>query len=170
VSEPIRTSELEIALDYGQIYLYDAGAGIDFPSNVVLDALNEALQSRRYVGVAGGVIDLLSPVQFNVNAPMRLELWAGEPSDDHANWDHVVDIDMDAPTGQLRFEASGGWEPIAAQVPPGLYRARLAGRGYNYSNPQGGGLDGYRLQLWPRTTDADPTLVKLWSGWATLNL
>jgi hypothetical protein len=26
---------------------------------------------------------------------MRLELWPGEPSDDQANWDHVVDIDMD---------------------------------------------------------------------------
>jgi hypothetical protein len=29
-------------------------------------------------------------------------------------------------------------------------------------NPQGGGLDGYRLQLWPREVDKVPVLRKAW--------
>jgi hypothetical protein len=111
------TTELEIALDYGQVYIYDAGAGIDFTGNVMLDALDDAWESARYVGVAGGLIDLLSPVQYKFTAPMRLEVWPGEPSDDQANWDHVVDIDLDAPTGQLRFEASGGGNPSPRKSP-----------------------------------------------------
>jgi hypothetical protein len=45
---------------------------------------------------------------------------------------------------------------------------RIAGRGWQHTNPQGGGLDTYRVQLWPRESDSEPVLVKAWPGWAKL--
>jgi hypothetical protein len=132
-----------------------------------MDALDDAHNSGRYVGVAGQLIDFTMPIQYNFTAPMRVEIWASEADDDSANWDHLVDADLDLPTGKLCFVASGGGEPISCDVPPGRYRARLAGRGWDVSNPQGG-LDDYRVQLWPRASDAEPELVKAWAGWAKL--
>jgi hypothetical protein len=110
-----------------------------------------------------------TPVQFNYDAPLRVEAWDAEPPADTDNWDHVVDIDLDAPTGHLMFRESGPAEdPERCDVPPGLYRARIAGRGWDVTNMQGGGLDDYRVQLWPRSGDAEPVLLKAWPGWARL--
>jgi hypothetical protein len=169
MTTPTRLIELEISIDYGQVYVYDQGAGIDFAGEAVMDALDDAQNSGRYVGVAGQLVDFTAPIQFNFTAPMHVEVWAAEPADDDsANWDHIVDVDLDLPTGKLTFEASGGGQPISCDVPPGSYRARLAGRGWDMTSPQGGGLDDYRVQLWPRQSAAEPTLVKAWPGWAKL--
>lgn len=52
-------------------------------------------------------------------------------------------------------------------VPPGTYRARVSGREYadGDENAQGGGRDGYRLQLWPRADAGAPVVRKRWAGW-----
>jgi hypothetical protein len=168
MGEPSQRIELEIAIDYGQVYILDLSAEEDLGSDAALDSLDDAHKSGRYVGVAGRIVDFTMPVQYNFTAPMRVEIWTAEPADDSANWDHLVDVDLDLPTGKLCFEASGGGEPITCEVPAGPYRARVAGRGWDLTNPQGGGLDDYRVQLWSRAGDTKPELRKLWPGWAKL--
>lgn len=165
MGEPSQRVELEIAIDYGQVYILDQSAVDDLGTDAVMDALDDANNSGRYVGVAGRIVDFTVPIQYNFTAPMHVELWPEEPADDSANWDHLVDVDLDLPTGKLHFEASGGGEPITCDVPAGSYRARLGGRGWDLSNPQGGGLDDYRVQLWARASDTAPGVVKSWPGW-----
>jgi hypothetical protein len=168
MTDATQTIELEIAIDYGQVYVLDLSAEDGLGTEAVMDALDDAQNSGRYVGTAGPIIDFTTPVQYNFTAPMHVEVWANEPADDSANWDHVVDVDINLPTGKLCFVASGGGEPITCDVPAGSYRARLGGRGWDLTSPQGGGLDDYRVQLWPRVGDSEPTLQKLWPGWAKL--
>ena len=62
--------ELSFAYDYGQLYLYDAAAAesVDF-----LAALDDSVRTGLSVGVAGALVDLLLPLQWNLSAPLLLE-------------------------------------------------------------------------------------------------
>ena len=172
---PEQVIELTIDIDYGQVYIYGVPPWEHpdpepDPSTCLERALDDAYSSGRRLGVDSGLIDLLSPAKMHFDAPMRLELWGQAPDDDCASWDQVVDVDLDLPTGEIRFQRSGDTVVGArADVPPGRYRARIAGRGYDEvqaSDAVECGADSYRIQLWPRTADSEPELVKAWNSWA----
>ena len=122
--------ELEVAADYGQIYIYDPETQLaeghvteeDYPP---LQALDDAHDSRRFVGCASGLIDVCTPSQYNWSAPMRLEVGEEPPRPDAERWDHVVEVALPVRSGTLVFEASGGGKLIETQIPPGNYRALL---------------------------------------------
>jgi hypothetical protein len=162
--------DLEVDISYGQVYLYGVAPWANDPSNdAVLRALDDAHASGRFIGIADGIVDFVSPVQYHFGAPLRLEIWPAEPAADDADWDHVVDVDIDLPMGELHFEGSGGREPLIQQVPNGNYRGRLSGRGYEQAVADAAeGMDRYRVQLWPRSADAPPDLRKCWDGWQDL--
>lgn len=167
MNTPITAKDLQVKINHGQLYIYGVPPWAeDLGNDAVLRALDNARESGRYVGVADGLIDLLTPVQWNFDAPMRVEVWSQQPPEDDA-WDHVVDVDLDLPDGVLHFEGSGGMAPIECGVNPGAYRARVAGRGYD-EVPEAEGLDSYRIQLWTRDDSQPPELRKLWSGWERL--
>lgn len=97
---------------------------------------------------------------------MLLEVWASEPPDDPAAWQHEVDVDLILPSGDLCVSTSE--EPLIAceTVPPGRYRARLSAR--NLESARDGWFDGKdrkRMRLWPSAEDAPPELRKAWAGW-----
>jgi hypothetical protein len=167
MTQPITTTDLEVEINYSQVYIYSLPPWTDDPEghNAVLRALDDAHSSGRFVGVSEGLIDFLTTAEWNFNAPMRVETWAVEPPDDDQDWDHVVDVDLDVPNGRLMFEGSGGREPITCEVSPGSYRARLSGRGYAEAKEGVQGMDSYRVRLWPRASDHSPTLRKRWPGW-----
>lgn len=166
---PTFSADLHVAADYGQIYIYSEATEVGSQNdegNPYLDALDDAVDSGRFVGTAGGLVDLLTPGQWNFNTPMRVEVWAAEPPADTDDWSHEVDVDLDVPDGRLFFEASGGGTPIPVDLPEGRYRARVSGSGYTTLGAAGAeGDDYYRLRLWPRVTDTDPELRKFWPGW-----
>ncbi|MDX8053488.1 hypothetical protein SK571_29305 [Lentzea sp. BCCO 10_0798] len=166
MTQPTTTLDLEVEFSHSQVYIYSVAPWESDPEghNAVLRALDDAHTSRRFVGVSEGLIDFLTAAEWNFNAPMRVETWAVEPTDDGENWDHVVDVDLDVHNGRLMFEGSGGRPPIPCEVPSGSYRIRLAGRGYTQAQEGVEGMDAYRLQLWPRKGDEPPTLRKRWPG------
>jgi hypothetical protein len=166
MTSPNTTIDVEVQIDHGQVYVY--GVAPDPESEAVLKALDDAHQTRRFVGVADGLVDVLTPVQWNLNAPMRIEVWETEPPNDDDNWDQVVDVDLDVPDGRLYFEASGGWNPLTFDVPTGRYRARVSSRGYTEAREGAEGLDSYRFRLWPREQEAAPQLRKAWPGWDSM--
>lgn len=169
MTEPTTTTNLEVEINYGQLYVYSAEPWADDPEghNAVLRALDDAYDSGRFVGVSEGLIDFLSAVQWNFHAPMSVEVWDVEPPADEQNWDHVADVDLDVADGSLKFEGSGGRPPIECTVPSGHYRVRLAGRGYNEARAGIEGMDSYRVQLWQRERTSPPGLRKCWPGWLT---
>lgn len=170
MNQPTLTINLDVEIDYGQLYIYSQPPDDSDPdpdNHAVLRAFNDAWGTHRFVGVADGLIDLVTPVQWNFHAPMRVEVWPTEPPSDEDNWDHVVDVDFDVTNDQVIFEGSGGRPPIRSDepVPSGTYRARISGRGYTEAETGAEGMDSYRLQLWPRTGSAAPQLRKSWPGW-----
>ncbi|MGH3568263.1 MAG: hypothetical protein ACRDRH_19995 [Pseudonocardia sp.] len=171
--QPSQVTDLEIDIDYGQVYLYGEspwrpGEEDDPGNTAVLRALDDANAGNRRVGTADGVVDVISAVQWHWNAPMRVEVWEEEPPLDLSDFDDVVDVDIDLASGVLHFQASGGSEEIArCEVPAGRYRARIGGRGYDEATAGGaveGGPDSYRVQLWARRAEAEPAVRKKWSG------
>jgi hypothetical protein len=164
----IADRDLIVRADYGQIYIEtsaneDDGWPDDDPYT---GALDDALDSGRFVGVRLGLIDLMTPGQWNWNTPVRIEIWSGEPSEDLHAWDHEVDADLDVPDGWISFAASGGGTPQRTDIPPGTYRVRISGRGFTALGRAGAeGDDSYRLRLWLTDHAADPQLRKRWPGW-----
>jgi hypothetical protein len=169
-SAPKRASlvqELHIQSDYGQIYIYDAQPQEDVDwsvdDNPFVRAMDDGFDSRRFVGYDSGIVDVLTPSQYNWNAPMRIEVSEAPPPLDLDAWDHVVEVPLPVPSGTLCFEASGGGIPIETQIPAGTYRARLSGRGYVARAGEIEGHESYRLQLWP-ADETKPVLLKYWDG------
>lgn len=163
--------ELHVASDYGQIYIYDPASQQDESADVtdeesspIFRAMEDASESRRFVGYAKGLVDVLTPSQYNWKAPMRVEVGDAPPPLDTDEWDHVVEVPLPVPSGTLCFEASGGGQAIETQVPAGTYRARLSGRGYVAGVGEIEGHESYRLQLWP-APETEPLLIKYWSGY-----
>src|SRR3954470_2546504 len=98
--------ELQIEADYGQIYIYDPATQLPAHDATEDDdplqrALEEGNESRRFVGYAGGLIDVLTPSRFNWKAPMRIEVSHAPPESDVESWDHVVELPLPVPSGRL---------------------------------------------------------------------
>lgn len=170
--EMLSAQDLIVQADYGQILIFSFGGenededGYDHIGHL-RGAANDASESGRFVGVRPGFIDLLTPGQYNMETPMRLEIWSAEPPDDRGDWDHEVDADFDVPDGRINFTASGGsGSAVSADIPVGRYRVRISGRGFTeLGNAGSNGDDSYRLRLWPRGERQDPALRKRWPGW-----
>src|SRR5256885_9486063 len=127
--------ELEVQSDYGQIYIYDAetqasGENETEDDNPLMRALDDASNSRRFVGYDNGLVDVLTPSQYNWKAPMHIVVSDDPPPLEVHGWDHVVEVPLPVPSGRLAFEASRGGAPIETPVPPNTYRARIPRRGY----------------------------------------
>src|SRR5919199_1503712 len=76
---PRLVRELEVQSDYGQIYIYDPATQADVDPATEEDdplfrAMDDATESRRFVGYDSGLVDLIAPSQYNWHAPMRVEV------------------------------------------------------------------------------------------------
>ena len=166
--EPL-VRELEIEADYGQIYIYDPATQLPDQDATEDDdplqrAMEDGYESGRFVGHAGGLIDVITPSQYNWKATMRIEVSQSPPDSDAESWDHVVELPLPVPSGRLLFQASGGAAPIETKIPTGNYRARFSGRGYVAGAGEIEGHETYRLQLW-LSEETEPRLVRYWAGY-----
>jgi hypothetical protein len=168
----VLAQDLTIASDYGQFYLFDnaavlADSSTGFDDSPEALSLDDAVQSGRFVGRWGAsYLNVLTPGQWNFELPLRLELHDAEPGADLDVWQHVVDVDLDLPTGRVLMVASGGGMPHVTTLPTGHYRTRVAGRGFTELGAAGAdGDDVWRVQLWPRVADAEPQVRRRWPGW-----
>jgi hypothetical protein len=161
--------ELSFAYDYGQLYLYDAAAAesVDF-----LAALDDSVRTGLSVGVAGALVDLLLPLQWNFSAPLLLETCESEPQLDLDDWEHTVEFALQLPSGRLLLEASGGSGRLEIELPPAMCRARWSGRGFPPPGdyvPGESSEDQYRLQLWIDGSKEAPRELKRWPGYDVLS-
>lgn len=155
--------ELTVPIGYSQILIFgDEEADPD----CLEVALEDGYDSGRYVGVAPGVIDLITPGQWNSGVPVRIEVWPGEPEADTERWQHEVDVDLDVPCGKLVLMPGGDTSEYVQEIPAGSYRVRISGAGFTELGDGGAdGDDHYRIRLWPRTAVAEPELRRYWAGW-----
>jgi hypothetical protein len=163
---PKDVQQLTIQSDYGQIYITDAEGLVEPQTendNSLMRSLDDASESRRFVGF-DRMINVLTPSQYNWEAPLTLEVWDRQPPVELERWDHVVEGPFPAPSGTIYFEASGGGKPIEVRIPPGTYRARVSGAGFVAGVGEIEGHERWRLQLWP-AAKSKPELLKNWAGW-----
>lgn len=166
--ETPHVQQLTVEADFSQIYVYDRDelpedAGVQTEDdNSLLRALEDAYDSRRFVGYDGGVVDIVTPSQYNPGVAVSLEILDAAPPLDLDGWDHIVEVPLPAPSGTIVFEASGGGRPIEAEIPPAVYRARISGRGFRTETFEG--AESFRLQLWPSPKE-EPKLLKYWPGY-----
>ena len=78
---------------------------------------------------------------------------------------------LQLPSGRLLLEGSGGSGQLEIGLPPGVYHARWAGRGFPPLGeyvPGESAEDAYRLQLWTAESDQPSRELKRWPGYDVL--
>jgi hypothetical protein len=103
---PAWTTEIEIAYDFGHLYVLDAaGHWSDSPTR----------------------IDLRMPRAGEFGVPVRIEGYGAKPALDLARWDHVAEFSLRVETDTLVF-ASGTVGAVKVGIANGAYRARWSAR------------------------------------------
>lgn len=107
---PAWTTEIEIAYDFGHLYVLDgAGHWSDAPSRV----------------------DLRMPHVGEFGVPLSIEGFGAKPALELAGWDHVAEFSLQVTSGVLAF-ASGGVGSVRVGIADGAYRARWSARAGEY--------------------------------------
>ena len=103
---PAWTDEIEIAYDFGHLYVLDgAGHWSDTPARV----------------------DLRMPHVGEFGVPVAIEGYNAKPALDLAAWDHVAEFSLRVVSDSLAF-ASGGVGAVRVGIANGAYRARWSAR------------------------------------------
>jgi len=107
---PAWTTELEIAYDFGHLYVHDGAAHwSDTPARV----------------------DLRMPQVGEFGVPVRIEGYGAKPAPDLARWEHVTEFSLRVESEALAF-ASGTTGAARVGIANGAYRARWSARDGEY--------------------------------------
>ena len=133
----------ELFADYFQFYLQDEQAEANHAEAWTDEAVENLL------GTAPGIV-CVGTVR-NMDVPVTIEVCDTEPVLDLAPWDHVMECDIDIPSGRLVVAGCTESFPDAARITlePGCYRARiLYGALDSLSEDRLDGDDHYHVLLW----------------------
>jgi hypothetical protein len=148
--EPDSIRDFQVAMDYGQFYLYVAEPAEGESGEDLM--LNGAVEPD---GVAQSPAAVLveSPHQNNFDMSLRVEVWADRPDDDLHEWEEALEASLVIGGYGLRY-SSPTLDIVDLEVPPGTYRALVTGRGFVAVGWPGSTTPGdrWRIRLWP---DAD---------------
>ena len=79
MNTPVLVRDLAVSSDYGQLYVGDYEGADSSPQteedNSLLRSLDDAQESRRFVGYDAGMLNILTPSQYYWEAPLRLEVF-----------------------------------------------------------------------------------------------
>jgi hypothetical protein len=135
--------DLSLFADYRQTYLQDEAAEGDLSEAWTPQANADG------VAIAPGTVGIGTARTARV--PVVLELFPADPGYDPADWDHIVECDLDCATGTLVIAGCTDYFPDALRVkaPRGNLRVRLLFAGLNTISADGlEGGDSYHVHLW----------------------
>ena len=130
--------------DYFQFYLQDEDTKGDLSTAWTEEAVSILL------ALAPGTIGV--GTVRNRFVPVTVEVVDEPPVVHLADWDHVVECDIDVPSGRMVVAGCTEYFPDAARlvVKPGSYRARISyGDLDRLSEDRSEGEDHYHVVLWP---------------------
>ena len=130
---------LRLFADYRQFYLRDEAADGDLSESWTEEA------TARLLALAPGTVGVGTARADEVDT--AVEVHEAEPPVELAEWDHVAECGIDAPTGRIVVAGCTDYFPDAARidVEPGRYRVRVCGVGLEATEAD----DRYLIQLWP---------------------
>jgi hypothetical protein len=153
--------EFELFPDYYQFYLQD-----EQTTDGLADAWTDQA-SEDLFAIALGTIGI-STVSHMYDVPVTAEIHTSAPDDDLDRWDHIIECNIDIPSGKIVVAGCTDYFPDAARisVEPGMYQVRVfygelaSSRGrdqYKPDSPKGN--DQYKVVLWPGES-IDPKVIK----------
>ena len=149
-------AELTLPPRTSSVFLFDERL---WPTEAWAPAARDAVESGRWAGSGAGVVTAILPGPARAPLPTTFQLAAEEPPLQRAD-DHVVDLDLLIEEA-LVVAGTGAVAADVIDVPPGAYRARVAGQGYRVAR----GASRLRIELWPRRRAAPPRVRRAWRGW-----
>jgi len=151
---PRHRCRLDVFADYHQFYLWDPDLSDRQPPPTWTD---EDVTNR--AKAAGGAV-VICPVR-NMNVPVELGIWDGEPALDTVQWQHIVEAPL-VSTGMIELHECTGGALAAFSVEAGDFTVRALYRGLDTLSEDGlAGGDHYEVQIWRARCPA-LTVVKRW--------
>ena len=133
---------------YHQIYLLDETESPPYPEQI-----DDADLDRRIK-----VIPFLLAIYTTSDEELEfdIKITPAQDGDDELRWDHIVEAPLAIPSGKLIIATPESYLPDAPRVTvaPGIYCARVAGRGLNAN-----GREQYLVSLSPVASDS-VTIIK----------
>jgi hypothetical protein len=152
---PLATTSLVACMDFGQFSLDSGMLEADYS-----DVVDRALYGDG-ISQDDGIVVVISPHQYNSEMPVEVQLWAGPPPDDLADWQQVTLAGLEVQDNGFWIRSVSGISEPFCPVPDGRYAVRISGR--NFFGPgwaeSDGSSDSWRIQLWP--VDVLPSPVRL---------
>ncbi|MFI6944316.1 hypothetical protein ACIBI4_34100 [Streptomyces sp. NPDC050418] len=156
------TTELTLFADYHQIHVSDADSDGDLGDAWTEQAVTD------HLAVAQDALGIGTTV--NVNVLVSVDLLSGEPADDSAGFDHVVEAGLHVSRGRLTVMGCTDYGPDAAsfEVHPGWNRVRVSQS--NLARAAEADIDSdlspetmerVRVQVWP-SAEAPLRVIKRW--------
>lgn len=145
----------EVFADYFQVWLEDEQAPLIPKDFWTAEAL------ERHVALAPGVVEFGTARNFTV--PLDVVVSGAAPELNLDQWDRVVEVSLDVPTGILVVMGCTEYVPKAERmrIQSGTYRVRVCAAGLDRVSPNRlEGEDQYRAELWPAPM-AEPAVIKL---------
>ncbi|MFF0008717.1 hypothetical protein ACFYQT_35505 [Streptomyces tibetensis] len=156
------TTELTLFADYFQIHVTDADSDGD---------LSDAWTDRAFADHLAVARDALGiGTAVNVHVSVTVVVLPQEPSDDCAEFDHVVEAGLEVPSGRLMVLGCTDYAPDAAtfEVPPGWNRVRVsrsnltrAAQADIESGKSHETMEKVRIQVWPAPR-SPAKIIKRW--------
>lgn len=145
------STELTLFADYFQIHVADADSDGDLSDAWTDQAVAD------HLAVAPDALGIGTSV--NVDVSVTVDVLAQEPSDDSAEFDHVVEAGLIVSAGRLRILGCTDYGPEAAtfEVPPGGNRVRVSRR--NLARATQADVDSHKT---PETTEK--VRIQVWSN------
>lgn len=138
-SRLVQGTDLAMVMDHGQFYVHGGGA------DSVYDLVEAALQGEKWASNGRSIV-VITPVEYNFDMPVRVEVWDGPPPTDLADWTMHNTTELQVSSNTLQLESTSG-EPRATAVPNGHYLVEVAGRRFP-SSLSTKKSEQWRIRLW----------------------
>jgi hypothetical protein len=151
----LQRKECEIFADYFQFYLWDKGMEPVAPT----DYTNEDTM-RNLIKTAPHVVAILP--RRNMTVKTVVEIHDVEPPLSPQSWDHIAEVSLHLPTGELEVHECTGGPVTEFRMTGGWYRVRAHYGGFDTIDESGlEGDDHYLVVLWP-APEGQLQIIRQW--------
>ncbi|MFE3541467.1 hypothetical protein ACFXK0_00675 [Nocardia sp. NPDC059177] len=141
----IRRQSYELAIDYGQFYLFAATS-----SDLELtDIVDMAIEHGRFASDGSNFV-VLSPISYDPKMKLTVELWSAPPPNDRDNW--AVAFESEIAVGEnenISISSAAGLDYLNFYAPSGRYNVDVVGSIDSARAPSVRSTGCWRVRLWP---------------------
>lgn len=140
----VHGTDLTMVMDHSQFYVHGGGA------DSVYELVETALHGDKWASNGRSIV-VVTPVEYNFDMPVRIEVWNAPPPVDLADWAIHITAELEVSSNMLQLESTSG-EPRSTPIPNGHYFVEIAGRNFpSQLSPEQN--EQWRIRLWPNPSN-----------------